>query len=239
MNVVAEVKRINELELEKGIVGTSASWHTKYEQSAWVYLGNLPMSLTEGDVICMMSQFGEIEDINLVREEDTGKSRGFCFCKFEDARSCILAIDNFTGQKVLGRILRVDHCENYRLPKEILEKEGEYKEIPGRSRTDAGHAYHGEELANNYSILKGHDLFAAPIEEQKLSKDERKAAKQNRKEDRGKRRLDREERLAVEEEKKREKRARRIQDNSEGRSRSRSHHKRHKHEKRENSDGCL
>ena len=47
-----------------------------------------------------MSQFGEIEDINLARDEDTGKSRGFAFVKYEDARSCILAVDNFVGIKV-------------------------------------------------------------------------------------------------------------------------------------------
>jgi RNA-binding motif X-linked protein 2 len=47
-----------------------------------------------------MSQYGEIEDINLAREEDTGKSRGFAFIKYEDARSCVLAVDNFVGVKV-------------------------------------------------------------------------------------------------------------------------------------------
>mmetsp|Transcript_16880 Transcript_16880/g.41125 ORF Transcript_16880/g.41125 Transcript_16880/m.41125 type:complete len:147 (+) Transcript_16880:182-622(+) len=47
-----------------------------------------------------MSQFGEIEDINLARDEDTGKSRGFAFVKYEDARSCILAVDNLVGIKV-------------------------------------------------------------------------------------------------------------------------------------------
>lgn len=41
-----------------------------------------------------------MEDINLVREEDTGKSRGFAFVKYEDARSCVLAVDNFAGSKV-------------------------------------------------------------------------------------------------------------------------------------------
>jgi RNA recognition motif-containing protein len=43
--------------------------------------------------------FLQVEDIHLVREEDTGKSRGFAFCKYEDARSCVLAVDNFVGVK--------------------------------------------------------------------------------------------------------------------------------------------
>mmetsp|Transcript_18860 Transcript_18860/g.27891 ORF Transcript_18860/g.27891 Transcript_18860/m.27891 type:complete len:240 (-) Transcript_18860:292-1011(-) len=234
-NVVAEVKRINELELEKGIVGTSASWHAKYEKSAWVYVGNLPTNLTEGDVICIMSQFGEIEDLNLVREESTGKSRGFCFCKYEDARSCILAVDNFCGQKVLGRPLRVDHCENYRLPKEILEKEEGQKLQTEGARTDPGHAYHGKELASKYSINEGHDLFSKPcdIDKQELSKGGQKLLKRKPKEDRHRRRKEREERRAAKEEKRRKKRARErqsmVDDESElfG-SRSRGHQKRRK-----------
>ena len=46
------------------------------------------------------SKLFQIEDFHLVREEDTGKSRGFGFVKYEDSRSCILAVDNFTGVKV-------------------------------------------------------------------------------------------------------------------------------------------
>lgn len=60
MNVIAEIQRINAAELENGSVGTSASWHAKYADSAWVYVGNLPTQLTEGDIICVMSQFGEV-----------------------------------------------------------------------------------------------------------------------------------------------------------------------------------
>jgi RNA recognition motif-containing protein len=44
--------------------------------------------------------YEQVEDINLVRDEATGKSRGFCFLKYEDARSCVLAVDNLTGSKV-------------------------------------------------------------------------------------------------------------------------------------------
>lgn len=54
MNVIAEIQRINQAELENGSVGTSASWHAKYADTAWVFVGNLPMQLTEGDVICVI-----------------------------------------------------------------------------------------------------------------------------------------------------------------------------------------
>lgn len=74
MNVIQEIKRINERELEQGVSG-KASWHYEYKDSAWVFAGGFPYDLTEGDILCVMSQWGEIEDINLCREKDTGKSK--------------------------------------------------------------------------------------------------------------------------------------------------------------------
>lgn len=39
-------------------------------------------------------------NINLVRDKDTGKSKGFAFVCYEDQRSTILAVDNLNGAKV-------------------------------------------------------------------------------------------------------------------------------------------
>jgi RNA-binding motif X-linked protein 2 len=39
-------------------------------------------------------------DINLVRDQKTGKSRGFGFLKYDDQRSTILAVDNLNGAQV-------------------------------------------------------------------------------------------------------------------------------------------
>lgn len=70
-----------------------------------VYVGNLDHSLTEGDILAVLSQFGEVDDIHLVREEDTGKSKGFAFAKYEDARSGILAVDNLIGIQVRSSVV--------------------------------------------------------------------------------------------------------------------------------------
>ena len=51
--------KINEKELEMGLAGTKNSWHQEYKASAWVFLGGLPYEMTEGDIICMFSQYGE------------------------------------------------------------------------------------------------------------------------------------------------------------------------------------
>ncbi|KXS16546.1 hypothetical protein M427DRAFT_55495 [Gonapodya prolifera JEL478] len=125
MNVVKEIQRINAKELDRAIDG-GASWHDEYRNSAWVFAGGLDFEFSEGDVICIFSQFGEIVDINLVRDKATGKSRGFCFICYEDQRSTVLAVDNFNGSQLAGRTIRVDHVKDYKPPqkKRKLDKDG-------------------------------------------------------------------------------------------------------------------
>lgn len=205
MNSIREIEKINQEELERGIAGTPASWHSQFQNSPWLFVGNLDHELTEGDILAVFSQFGEVEDINLAREDDTGKSKGFAFLKYEDSRSCILAVDNFVGVKVCGRPMRVDHVEKYRLPKKLLEEE-EAKEA---RNFGAGHAYQNVELANKYSIEKGQDLFAP--RERETSEEEQDSIddhRQKRKKHKKKRR--KEERRVRKEEKRRQKRARKY-----------------------------
>lgn len=121
MNVIREISRINDRELELN-VPYAGSWHSAY-QSSYVFIGGLDFRLTEGDVIAVLSQFGEIVDCVLIRDDLTGKSKGFGFVAYEDRRSCALAIDNLNGSTVLGRVLRVDHAEKYRRPRTEQEKE--------------------------------------------------------------------------------------------------------------------
>ena len=67
--------KINEKELEMGLAGTKNSWHQEYKSSAWVFLGGLPYEMTEGDIICMFSQYGEPvrRHICLLRAESINK----------------------------------------------------------------------------------------------------------------------------------------------------------------------
>ena len=94
-------------------------FYFQYKDSAWIFTGGLPYDLTEGDVVCVFSQYGEIVHINLIRDHTTGKSKGFGFICYEDQRSTILAVDNLNGMKLLGRSVRVDHVQTYKLPKDL------------------------------------------------------------------------------------------------------------------------
>ena len=91
------VTKLSERELASG---SKVSWHDQYRDSAWIFVGGLPYDLSEGDIICVFSQYGEIVNINLIRDKKTGKQKGFCFICYEDQRSTVLAVDNLNGIKV-------------------------------------------------------------------------------------------------------------------------------------------
>jgi RNA recognition motif-containing protein len=59
-------------------------------------------------------RYGEVLDVHLPRDKETGKIKGFGFLMYEDQRSTVLAVDNLNGAKVLERTLRVDHVKNYK-----------------------------------------------------------------------------------------------------------------------------
>ncbi|KAF4695087.1 hypothetical protein FOZ60_005825 [Perkinsus olseni] len=112
---IDRIRQLSERELQDQ-TAEHASWHEKYRDSAYLYIGNLDRGLTEGDLITVFSQFGEIVDINLVRDKETGKSKGFGFLAYEDQRSTRYAIDNMIGFNLVGRPLKVDHVNSYRAP---------------------------------------------------------------------------------------------------------------------------
>ncbi|CAK7245579.1 MAG: RNA-binding protein Cwf29 [Sporothrix thermara] len=109
MNKIRQIQELNKKELEQG-VSPNASWHTDYRDTAFIYFGGLPYDLSEGDVITIFSQYGEPVFLKLARDQETGKSKGFGWLKYEDQRSCDLAVDNLGGATIGGRLISVDHA---------------------------------------------------------------------------------------------------------------------------------
>jgi RNA-binding motif X-linked protein 2 len=125
------IKKLVDQELQL-LTAPNASWHAQYANSAYVYIGNLDPRLTEGDIVTVFSQFGDIVDINLSRDKETGKSMGFCFLAFENQRSTVLAVDNMVGSPLLGRPVRIDHVLDYKPPKRFSETERDQDGLPVR-----------------------------------------------------------------------------------------------------------
>lgn len=113
MNAIQKILSMNEKELAQN-VSDAASWHADYKDTSYIYIGNLHQDLKDEDILKIFSQYGNPTHLNMIKDKETGKSRGFCYLKYEDHRSCILAIDNLNGVKIFDRPMKIDHTY-YRL----------------------------------------------------------------------------------------------------------------------------
>ncbi|XP_054796190.1 zinc finger CCCH domain-containing protein 25 [Prosopis cineraria] len=155
MNPLTLVKRIQNINSKEASLGISeeASWHAKYKDSAYVFVGGIPFDLTEGDLLAVFAQYGEVVDVNLVRDKGTGKSKGFAFLAYEDQRSTNLAVDNLNGAQILGRIIRVDHVTKYKKN----EEEDEETERQKREERGVCRAFQKGECTRGASCKFSHD----------------------------------------------------------------------------------
>lgn len=60
--------------------GTGASF--KEAPVHRLYIGNIHFNLTEDDIKAVFAPFGEIEMVQLQKEHDTGRSRGYGFVQY-------------------------------------------------------------------------------------------------------------------------------------------------------------
>jgi len=74
-----------------------------------IYVGNLPFNATEDDVRSLFSQYGNVIDVHLVNDRETGRPRGFGFVEMEnaDADKAVAALDQADFN---GRSLRVNEA---------------------------------------------------------------------------------------------------------------------------------
>ncbi|MGB0360309.1 MAG: RNA recognition motif domain-containing protein [Endozoicomonas sp.] len=75
-----------------------------------LYIGNLAYTAVEDDLEQAFESFGVIEDIKLMRDHITGRSRGFAFITFEHASQAESA-KVMTGKEVSGRAIRVNYAK--------------------------------------------------------------------------------------------------------------------------------
>lgn len=130
MNKVESIRKLNAREIELGIAGTTASWHQQYVHSPVVYIGGLQSNITSLKLVQVFEQYGVVNHVHLKRDEKTGNVRGFAFLAYDDARSTVLAVDNLNGFNLDGRLLSVDHVQDYKYPVDALGASSQFNMRP-------------------------------------------------------------------------------------------------------------
>jgi len=80
--------------------------------SAKVFVGNLDFNTTRDEVQSLFSQIGEIKDVFLPTDRESGRPRGFAFVEFVNEENAAKAIERFNGYELGGRALRVNAAED-------------------------------------------------------------------------------------------------------------------------------
>jgi cold-inducible RNA-binding protein len=80
-----------------------------------LYVGNLPYTVDESQLRDLFSPYGEIQDLALIMDRDTGRPKGFAFVTFATQQAAEKALAQ-NGKDVGGRPLKVNIAEE-RKPK--------------------------------------------------------------------------------------------------------------------------
>ena len=73
-----------------------------------LYVGNLSYDTTAEDLRALFSEAGVVETVDLIKDRDTGRSKGFAFVEMSTQAEAEKAISLFNGRSVANRELKVN-----------------------------------------------------------------------------------------------------------------------------------
>ncbi|MDH3583629.1 MAG: RNA-binding protein [Phycisphaerae bacterium] len=75
-----------------------------------IYVGNLSFSTTEDTLRDLFAQHGQVDEVAVITDRDTGRSRGFGFVTMAEDQAAQTAIETLNGQDYDGRALTVNEA---------------------------------------------------------------------------------------------------------------------------------
>jgi cold-inducible RNA-binding protein len=97
-----------------------------------LYIGNLSYATQDDGLNALFSQVGTVVSATVVKDRETGRSRGFAFVEMASAEDADKAIQRFNGYKLDNRELRVSIAR----PKEDRPSGGGYDRRPRSSSSN-------------------------------------------------------------------------------------------------------
>ena len=76
-----------------------------------IYVGNLPFSVDDDKLKEVFETYGEIEEVTVIKDKFSGRSKGFGFVTFKDDGDAKKAISEMNDKEVEGRRLKVNEAK--------------------------------------------------------------------------------------------------------------------------------
>lgn len=77
-----------------------------------LYVGGLHENITEDMLKGIFSPFGRVEQVQIIKDQDTGLSRGYAFITFAEAAAAKQALDQLNGFEIAGRPIKLNTVSN-------------------------------------------------------------------------------------------------------------------------------
>jgi len=77
------------------------------EKKTKLYAGNLAYSTTEAELEELFSQVGQVVEVTVIFDRETGRSKGFGFVQMADEAAARAAVERLNGTDLGGRTIRV------------------------------------------------------------------------------------------------------------------------------------
>lgn len=75
-----------------------------------IYVGNLPYQTSEDDLKQQFGAFGQVSTATIIKDRETGRSKGFGFVEMPAEAEAKAAIDALNGKEFQGRKLNVNEA---------------------------------------------------------------------------------------------------------------------------------
>jgi cold-inducible RNA-binding protein len=75
-----------------------------------IFVGNLSFDTTDSDLYTTFGAYGEVGRASVVRDRDSGQSRGFGFVEMNNSGEATQAMSALNGQELHGRTLNVNEA---------------------------------------------------------------------------------------------------------------------------------
>jgi cold-inducible RNA-binding protein len=75
-----------------------------------IYVGNLAHQATEDDLQQAFAEFGTVSTVNIIKDRETGRSRGFAFVEMPDGNEAANAIKQLNLREISGRSITVNEA---------------------------------------------------------------------------------------------------------------------------------
>src|SRR5262245_16231249 len=75
-----------------------------------IFVGNLNFAATDAFVRSLFEEYGQVDQVSVVTDRDTGRSRGFAFVEMADNSQAKQAIAGLNGRQLDGRALNVNEA---------------------------------------------------------------------------------------------------------------------------------